>query len=308
VPWRIRALAEILAAALVLGLVVLITMSGALLAADWQADTENRQAWAAVAPAWAAQRPADIQLERADIETRYRAILDSAALRQSVPLYLLPERAAPSPASTVMPEAGVSSPSADPTQASGRVSDRGEHADARRDDARELPSCAGTQAAKKLPLVYGRKRVGVHRMVGIRRLLAVNDRMYWPLLSAGVAKPFGLRDVCRVMVLGDRRDANSARSADDSAATAVGGDDAKPGRSRAPPPKMRSSVRREVMKARRRVAPAPKSSFDDPVVVDNFGTTMQVTKAELRVFETYFSDVLDELFGPPKSGSERDRS
>jgi hypothetical protein len=71
---------------------------------------------------------------------------------------------------------------------------------------------------------------------------------------------------------------------------------------------MRSSVRCEVMKARRRVAPDPKSSFDDPVVVDDFGTTMRVTRAELRVFETYFSDVLDELFGPSKTGSERDHT
>jgi hypothetical protein len=71
---------------------------------------------------------------------------------------------------------------------------------------------------------------------------------------------------------------------------------------------MRSSVRREVMKTRRRVAPVPKSSFGDPVVVDNFGKTMRVTKAELRAFETYFSDVLDEVFGSPKSGSGRDRS
>jgi hypothetical protein len=301
-------LAEMLAAAVVLGLVVLITLSGALLAADWHAETESRQAWAAVAPVWAEQRPADIQPERADIEARYRTILDSAALRQSVLPRPLPVRAAPPLAGTVMPAAGVSTLSAGPIWAGGWVSDKVERADARRDDARELLSNAGTQAAKELPLAFGHKRVGTHRTVGVRRLLAVNDRMRWSLPGDGAAKPSGLHDVCRVIVLGDPRDASAPRPADDSAGAGVGRDEAKPGLSRAPPLKKRSSVRREVMKSRRRVAPVPKSSFDDPVVVDNFGITMQVTKAELRVFETYFSDVLDEVFGSPKTGSERDRT
>jgi hypothetical protein len=104
-----------------------------------------------------------------------------------------------------------------------------------------------------------------------------------------------------VIVLGSRRDRHPATSPD--------GTDARPASGRAPPPRKRRSSRSEVLKARRRLAPSPNAStINDPVVVDNFGKTMRVTKAELRVFETYFSDILDELFGSLKTGSERDEA
>jgi hypothetical protein len=302
-----------LTAAIALGLVVLITTAGALLAADWHAETESRQAWAAMGRAWAAQWPVDIQPERADIETQYRAVLDSGALGESVRLLLLPRGTAAvtelSPASAAIPEPAARSLTADPTRAGGRVlsADTAESAETRdHDNSREQATRAEARSPKELIIVAGRKRVHAHRALGAHRLLAVNDRVHWPAPGEGAAKPLGLGDVGRVIVLGDRRDVNAARPADDSAATTIGSD-TKSARSRAPPLKMRQSVRREVLKARRRRAPPPKSSPDDPVVVDNFGTTMRVTKAELRVFETYFSDVLDELFGLPKT-AEPDRA
>jgi hypothetical protein len=56
----------------------------------------------------------------------------------------------------------------------------------------------------------------------------------------------------------------------------------------------------------KRFAPPPKRSPKDPVVTDNFGKTMRVTKAELRVFETYFGDLLYELFEKAKKGGKGD--
>jgi hypothetical protein len=35
---------------------------------------------------------------------------------------------------------------------------------------------------------------------------------------------------------------------------------------------------------------------------------MRVTRAELRMFETYFGDILDELSGSAKTGSELNRT
>ena len=45
--------AGVLAGAIAVGLVLLLTAAGALLAADWRAQVESRQVWAEVASAWA---------------------------------------------------------------------------------------------------------------------------------------------------------------------------------------------------------------------------------------------------------------
>src|SRR5688500_6977681 len=45
--------AGVLAGAIAVGLVLLVTAAGALLAADWRAEVGSRQAWAEVASAWA---------------------------------------------------------------------------------------------------------------------------------------------------------------------------------------------------------------------------------------------------------------
>ncbi len=49
--------AGILAGTIAVALVMLVTTAGVLLAADWRADQQSRQAWAEVAPALAEWNP-----------------------------------------------------------------------------------------------------------------------------------------------------------------------------------------------------------------------------------------------------------
>lgn len=145
----------------------------------------------------------------------------------------------------------------------------------------------------------GRKRVRACRTQGTSRLRAFNAGKHSLAPVGGAVKPSALRDVSQVLS-GDGN-GHAAASADARTATTVR-TDAKPVSGHSSPLRVRRLVRGEVLKARGRLAPSPRVSTADPVVVDNFGKAIRVTRAELRVFETYFGDILDELFGSSKTG------
>src|SRR4026208_677758 len=63
-------LASVPAGTIAVGLVLLLTAAGALLAADWRMEAESRQAWAEVAPA-RAEWNAGVRRQSAHIERRY---------------------------------------------------------------------------------------------------------------------------------------------------------------------------------------------------------------------------------------------
>jgi hypothetical protein len=60
---------------------MLLGAAGALLAADWRAEQQSRQAWAEVAPALAEWKPI-VRKEVGDIETRYPPAVADDRLRE----------------------------------------------------------------------------------------------------------------------------------------------------------------------------------------------------------------------------------
>ena len=86
--------AGVLAGAVAVRLVLLLTAAGALLAADWRTEAESRQAWAEVAPRWA-EGKAGVRRQSADIDTRYLAASEKEALRRVFRVHrVLPSQAA----------------------------------------------------------------------------------------------------------------------------------------------------------------------------------------------------------------------
>jgi hypothetical protein len=155
-------LASVLAGIIAVGLVLLLTVAGTLLAADWRMEAESRQAWAEVAPAWA-EWNAGVRRQSADIDTRYLAASEKEALRRVFRVH----RVLPSQAAAVMalPAAGSASQPA-PTQSlctgmarqwpQRSASDRGSDAGASvGDDLAGRTTLERSRAAKSLRVAAG---------------------------------------------------------------------------------------------------------------------------------------------------------
>jgi len=305
--------AGILAGTIAAALVLLVTTAGALLAADWWADQQSRQAWAEVAPALAEWKPI-VRTEVGDIETRYPPAVADDVMRELLRAHrFLPARAAVMEVPVVrsaFPAAAMQSlPTRMPCPVAQWSQPVGEN------DARAvLRACAIDEAmlgvsrgrpANSVTLVAGGVRAGGYYAVdGTRARLVVNAGPSWLLPDLALATP---RHAAEVVVLSSCRHAQHTRPAEDATET-VRVTGTEPPNCRGPPSlEQRRLTRRAAAKAGC-AAPAAKVSDGDLVVLDNLGQPVPVCAAEVDAIETRLGEVLDELFASRKAGSELDRA
>jgi|KBSSwiStaDraftv2_1062776.scaffolds.fasta_scaffold56137_2 hypothetical protein len=303
--------AGVLAGTIAVGLVLLVTAAGALLAADWRTEAESRQAWAEVAPRWAEWK-AGVRRQSADIDTRYLAASEKEALRRVFCVH----RVLPSQAVAVMelPAAGSASQPALTQLLCTRMarecsqrsaSDRGSDAGASvRDDLAGRTTFERSRAAKSQRVAAGGGAARSTCVAGGTAVrLAVNAGPCWQGSGRAEATP---SHGAEVVVLASRRDAQHARPAD---AVTVVAADTRPPSCRGPPSPGRQRSARSATTMAGCAAPPPRRLPDgDLVVRDNLGQPVPICAAEVAVIETYLGDALEELFASSKANSEPERA
>jgi hypothetical protein len=291
-------LAGVLAGAIAVGLVLLVTAAGALLAADWRAEVESRQAWAEVASAWA-EGHAGVGLESADIDAGYVPAIETDALRRIFGTHrVLPPRAV---AGAELPAAKSVSRPAPARSLAARTAWEGLRGSAS-DGGNDAGASVGGDPAGHATLERSRpaKRLGVASGGGVR--LAVNAGPGWPASERTLATPGREADV---IVLTGCRDAQRRQPAEAATETVRAPGIEQPS-CRGPPPLVRQ---RPARGAAGRAAPPRRVSPDgDPLVRDNLGHLVPICAAEVVVIETYLGDALEELFASAKAASEAEQA
>ena len=298
--------AGVLAGTIAVGLALLLTAAGALLAADWRTQVESRQAWAEVASAWA-ECSAGVGLELADIDAGYVPAIETDALCRVFGIHrVLPSRAVagvelPAASSVSLPARARALPTRTAWEGLQRsASDRGNDAGAsvggdptghatleRSRPAKNLSVPAGGGAARSWRVAGG---------TGVR--LAVNAGAGWPASGRTLATP---GHEAEVIVLTGRRDAQRMRPAEAAKETVRALGIEQPS-CRGPP-----SLGRQ-RPARGAAGPRRASPDGDPLVRDNLGQPVPICAAEVNVIETYLGDALEELFASSKAASEPERA
>jgi hypothetical protein len=305
--------AGVLAGAIAVGLVLLLTAAGALLAADWRTEAESRQAWAEVAPRWAEWKAGD-RRQPADVDARYLATSDKEALRQVFRVHRVP----PSQAAAVMelPDAGsASQPALAQLRCAGMArecpqrsaSDRGNDAGASvRDGLAGQTTFERSRAAKSVRVAAGGGAARSTCVVGGTAVrLAMNAGPCWQ--GSGRAEPTPGHGA-EVVVLASRRDAQHAQPAN-AVTEAVVAADTRPPSCRGPPSPGRQRSARSAATMTACAAPTPSRSPDgDLLVRDNLGQPVPICAAEVAAIETYLGDALEELFASSKANSEPERA
>jgi hypothetical protein len=299
----------LLAGTIAVGLMLLVTAAGALLAADWRAEVDSRQAWAEVAPAWAGWDAGD-RRQSADVDARYLAASQREALRQMFRVH----RVLPSQAAAIM--AGSASQSAlaqlrssgmarecPQRSASARGRDAGTSV---RDDLAGQTTFEGSRAAKSLRVAAGGGAARSTCVVGGTAVrLAVNAGLSRQGSGRAEATP---SHGAEVIVLASRRDAQHAPPAD-PVTEAVVAADSRPPSCLGPPSRGRQRSARSATTMAGCAAPTPTRSPDgDLVVRDNLGQPVPICAAEVAAIETYLGDALEELFASSRGNSEPERA
>jgi hypothetical protein len=304
-------LAGVLAGAIAVALVMLVTMAGALLAADWWADQRSRQAWAEVASALAEWNPIDCG-EAEDIETRYWPSSVDVALRGVFHSHrFLPPQSAvmelpvANSAIQTAPTQGFPSWATCRTAQAGCVDGENDAGALFRDDLVDRATLGWARSAKGSALVAGRQQAGGYRAVdGNRIRLAVNAGPNWLASDWALATQ---RHAAEVVVLASSRDAQNMRP--EEAATAINcATGTEPPNCRGPPALEQRRLARRVATKAGRAAAAAKASGGDLVVLDNLGQPVPMCPAEVDVIETYLGKLLEELLVSSKAGSDADRT
>jgi hypothetical protein len=310
----------VLAGTIAVGLVMLVSAAGALLAADWRAEVASRHAWAEAAPALA-EWDAGIRAQGADIDRRYPPAFVSYTLREVFRVrHLLPPQAAaimelPPQAAAIMelPPPALACPRAGgqalPTRAAseaaqGTAPERVSDASARLGHGSSI-----AKPANSLAVLIGRQTApGYCSVAGSRIRLVVNAGSNWPESDQAVLRPATRSHAATVIVLRSCGNAQSARPADAGTEVASATGTESPSCRGPPTLEKRRSVCCPAIAALRAAPASDVSSNGDPVVLDNLGQPVPVCAAELNVIETYLGDVLEELLASSKASSESKRT
>ncbi len=297
--------AGILAGTTAAALVMLVTMAGALLAADWRADQLSRQVWAEVAPASAEWKPI-VRKEVGDIETRYPPAVADDGLRE---LFRAHRFLRPRPAA-VMELAVAGSAFALASAESFLLGDRGDgENDAGtlvKDNPIDQATLGWARPTKSGAAVVGRRAALSVCVAGRSQVrIAVNAGPNWLAPDWALAPA---RQAAEVVVLSSSRDAQRMRP-EEAASEAGCVTGTEPPNCRGPPPlEQRRSTGRVATKAGHPAPIAKASSVGDVVVLDNLGQLVPVRAAEVDVIETYLGHVLEELLASSKAGSDAERT
>ena len=310
--------AGVLAGAIAVGLVVLVSAAGALLAADWRAELQSRQAWAELAPALA-ERSLVATCEAAPhLDPRYLPACDNDALRGVFHVHrLLPPRLA---AEMELPVAHSASQATSRQSLPARTAweaAQGSGSDGE-NDARALLrdgpigqatfGAPRTRPAKSVTVVARRQRTSGYCVVGGTRVrLVVNAGWNWLVPVRAVLGPAGTAQAAEVIVLSTcgPQDTQPAEPRTET----VSATGTQPPSCRGPPVFEQRRLARGATVTAGRAASAPNASPDgDRVVLDNLGQPVPVCAGELNVIETYLGDALEELFASSKAGSKAERA
>jgi hypothetical protein len=300
--------AGVLAGIVAVGLVMLLGAAGALLAADWRADQQSRQAWAEVAPALA-EWNSIIRKEADNIETRYPPAVADDGLRELFRAHgFLPPRpaavmelAVAGSAFSVAPAESVPTGKACKTAPGDRGDSENHVGMLVRDNPIDQATLGWARTAKSGAAVVGRRAALSVCVAGrARARLAVNAGPNWLAPDWALPPP---SHAAGVVVLSGCRDAQHTRPAE-AATVTVHVTGTEPPNCRGPPSLEQCRLTRRVVAKAGHAAP----SDGDFVVLDNLGHPVPVCAAEVDVIDTYLGEVLDELFASRKVGSEPDRS
>jgi hypothetical protein len=279
-------------------LAVLVTAAGALLAADWRADLQSRQAWVDVNVAVAELILPGGLVACGDLDPRYLPVVDNEPLRRIFEAHRW------APLAGMLDSAERASPNA--AAASGF--------DLTGQAARTARGVAGTiPAAATRVMGCQRKAAGAGR-AAVRARLVVNGNAWlaWPGAERILSPTAPQRHTADVVVLGCRPD-DEARPLPEAS---VGGDIAsstEPPSCRGPPQRADRSCAVGVAaklspESAPRAAGVGKCLAADPIVRDDFGNQVPICAAELDVIETYLDQVLRDLLASSTAGSEREQS
>ena len=302
--------AGILAGTIAAALVMLVTMAGVLLAADWRADQQSRRAWAEVAPALAEWKPI-VRTEVGDVETRYPPAVADGGLRELLRAhrFLQPrpaavmELAVAGSAFSVAPAESVPTGKACKTALGDRGDGENHVGTLVKDNPIDQATLGWARPTKSGATVVGRRAALSVCVAGrARARLAVNAGPNWLAPDWALAPP---RHAAEVVVLSNSRNAIRPEAASE-AGCATG---SEPPNCRGPPPLEQPRSAGRVASKAGHAAPAAKVSKDgDLVVLDNLGHPVPVCAAELDAIETYLGDVLEELLASSKVGSGAQRT
>jgi hypothetical protein len=297
--WGALTIVHGIATAASAALAVLVTVAGALLAADWRADFLSHQAWVDVNVA-AVELSLPVSLVACgDLDPRYLPVVDNEALRRVFEAHRW------APPARMLDSAERASPS---TAAASQFDVTGQPEGTTRAVAGTIP------AAVTRVMGCQRKAAGAGR-AAVQARLVVNGNAWraWPGAERIWSPTAPERNTADVIVLGSRPD-DGARPLPEAA---VGGDIA----SSTEPPSCRGPPQGEHRSCAVGVAPtklspkraplmpgAGKWPAAEPMVRDDLGDQVPVCAAELDAIETYLDQALRELLASSTGGSEQEQS
>ena len=305
--------ASLASALITVGLVMLMSTAGMLLAADWRAEVESRRARAEVAPLLADWSPA-VREQGPAVGTRYVGAFDQDALREVFRGHRFLstqgraaslEELAASSALQRAPTHWASTQAtyeADQGSASGEETNTGPVLTDNRTN--QATWAAYRVGAKKVTVGAGQRVTRQYRALDETSVrLVVNARSNWLASDRVVVRPAAQHTA--VVVLANCREAQAPQPAPATEVSSIL--QTQPPSCRGPPTLEQRRSARRAATAVRRAAPTSDGS-SDPVVLDNLGQPVPVCAAEVNVLETYLGGVLEELFPSSKTVSEPERA
>lgn len=330
----VLALAPTLAVTLIAVLAMLVTTVGTLVAADWRADVQSRQAWAQIDVAMAELWPPSGTATPSQIDPRYLAAVDIEALRSVFRAYRF---ASPAPTIEPMPASLVAVRAtrlAEPGESTLALTVQETTAKTTRKKgisrvavsetalSRRATAMAANVTHAEAPILVALYREPPQprraKLTASRTRLIVNASTWsgWPSCDQHIlthAPPGG--HIADLVILGSRRDDRDRREPPPDPSTSGNiASSAGPPSCRGPPSVARQRWRTpEVAPAEPSVESGPPRQGSalpqaDPVVVDNFGKRVPVCAVELDVIETYLEKVLRDLLASPTAAPEQEKT
>jgi hypothetical protein len=332
--WGALMIVHALAVAVTAVLAMLLTAAGALLAADWRADFQDRQAWAQLGPtAVELSLPVDTATPR-EIDPRYLPGVDNEALLR---VFRAHRFASLAPALQTVPELPAALHATRLVVASAKalpaltIRDAGPEITCSQEisstvvsevdiSGRALRKLGSTMPADASIAVASSRRLPLALRAGRaaqRTRLVANAKAWagWPARNERFqAWTLPCRHAADIVVLGSSRDDRPQPVPDAS----TGGNIAsstEPPNCRGPPQVVAHRSRateatpaKLSVKSARRGPVAGALPSADPVVRDNLGHHVPVCAAELDVIETYLDHVLRDLLASSTAGPEKEEA
>jgi hypothetical protein len=296
--WGALTIAHALAMAATAAVVLLVTTASALLAADWRADVQSREAWAQIDTAAAELSLPANHMSRDNLDPRYLQAVGEGALRHVFQAHRFAPRASLFDCSNRESANAAAASQGDLTGEARRTS---------------RPAARTTPAAAMRP-VSTRGKVAAAGHAASRTRLVVNANAWrgWSGAECIVSPTTPWRRTADIVVLGSRRDDQSLPLRETPAGSDIASGTEPPSCRGPPQAGQRACVGTAPAGLSRGHASglraAGKKPAADPTVIDNLGNQVAVCAAEVNVIETYLDLLLQELLASPTGGAEHEQT